>query len=81
MDYPDYAAQRIEQMDALTSTLQAATGAADARTVTLTQQQLDTLLNLVSGEQFSTERSLKNHLQRAEFVRKLQAGEPLSEAQ
>lgn len=81
MNYTEFATRRIEQLNALTSTLEAAAGTTDARTVMLTNDQLATLLNLVGGEHYSIRRRLQEHLEMVEIVRKLRAGESLSEAE
>ena len=80
MNYTEFATQRIERLNALTSTLEAAAGTPDARTVTLTTDQLAMLLNLVGGERYSVRRHLKEHFEMVDIVRTLRAGEPLSEA-
>ena len=81
MNFTEFATRRIEQLNALTSTLEAAAGTTDSRTVMLTNDQLGTLLNLVGGEHYSIRRRLQEHLEMVEIVRRLHAGESLSEAE
>ena len=81
MDYPQHATQRIDYLKGLLNLLESAPRPLAAPVVTLNAKQRATLVNLVDGELCHVKHSLKKHLEVAEVVRKLQAGERLSDAE